>query len=136
MSFISFIAPFSVFILQFVISFTCFYYLQMGNARVPIPAQRPNGTTATSAPTPSTSTVSFQFVHFVIVPYAVFSLLNMRFESCFYLRQATPHSQSQTVVVHNPKTVDRSGKLVKQFLIPSFFPSPFNMVVKCTLQWL
>ncbi|XVE89399.1 hypothetical protein DITRI_Ditri19aG0198500 [Diplodiscus trichospermus] len=53
----------------------------MGNMRVPLPANRPNGTAGTGT-MPSTST-----------------------------------SQSQTVVVENPMSVDESGKLVSNVVV-------------------
>lgn len=56
-------------------------HVNMGNARVPIPLLRPNGTSM-----PSTST-------------------------------AMPRSQSQTVVVENPMSVDESGKLVSNVVV-------------------
>ncbi|XP_058196819.1 protein LSD1 [Rhododendron vialii] len=55
--------------------------VNVGSARVPIPTNRPNGTTM-----PSTST-------------------------------AMPHSQSQTVVVENPMSVNESGKLVSNVVV-------------------
>ncbi|KAF5729266.1 protein LSD1 [Tripterygium wilfordii] len=57
----------------------------MGNARVPLPANRPNGTVASGA-VPPASTVTTQ-------------------------------SQSQTVVVENPMSVDESGKLVSNVVV-------------------
>jgi len=55
--------------------------VNMGNGRVPLPTNRPNGTM------PSTST------------------------------QPTPPSQTQTVVVENPMSVDESGKLVSNVVV-------------------
>ncbi|KAG8635757.1 protein LSD1 isoform X2 [Manihot esculenta] len=60
----------------------CQYVTNMGNVRVPLPANRPNGA---AAMIPSTST--------------------------------SPHSQTQTVVVENPMSVDESGKLVSNVVV-------------------
>jgi hypothetical protein len=59
--------------------------INMSNGRLPIPGQRPNGTT-NSGTLPSTST-------------------------------SMPQSQSQTVVVENPMSVDSSGKLVSNVVV-------------------
>jgi hypothetical protein len=59
--------------------------INMSNGRLPIPVQRPNGTT-NSGTLPSTST-------------------------------SMPQSQSQTVVVENPMSVDSSGKLVSNVVV-------------------
>ncbi|XP_051151800.1 protein LSD1-like [Andrographis paniculata] len=59
--------------------------VNMGNVRVPIPMNRPNGP-ATSASTPSSSA-------------------------------APQTSQNQTVVVENPMSVDKSGKLVSNVVV-------------------
>lgn len=40
----------------------------------------------------------------------------------FGLMQPLPNSQSQTVVVENPMSVDKSGKLVGLFVFITFFP--------------
>uniref|UniRef100_A0A2C9W5F3 Zinc finger LSD1-type domain-containing protein n=2 Tax=Manihot esculenta TaxID=3983 RepID=A0A2C9W5F3_MANES len=57
--------------------------LSMANLRVPLPANRPNGTTG-------------------MIPYTSTS---------------TPHSQTQTVVVENPMSVDERGKLVSNVVV-------------------
>ncbi|XP_021900228.1 protein LSD1 [Carica papaya] len=64
----------------------CHYVTNVGmaNVRVPLPANRPNGTTAGQMPSTSTS---------------------------------MPHSQSQTVVVENPMSLDESGKLVSNVVV-------------------
>ncbi|KAJ0263559.1 Protein LSD1 [Hirschfeldia incana] len=60
--------------------------VNMGNGRVPFPANLPNGT-ASPGTMPSTST------------------------------QSTPPSQTQTVVVENPMSVNESGKLVSNVVV-------------------
>jgi hypothetical protein len=93
----------------------------MSNGRLPIPVQRPNGTT-NSGTLPSTSTVCFFFflILFLVINnhrkdgVSVFcsdNLMNVHVILFYYL-QSMPQSQSQTVVVENPMSVDSSGKLV------------------------
>ncbi|XP_056856438.1 protein LSD1 isoform X3 [Raphanus sativus] len=60
---------------------------QMGNGRVPFPTNLPNGTTASPGSMPPSTSTS------------------------------TPPSQTQTVVVENPMSVNESGKLVSNVVV-------------------
>ncbi|KAF5742407.1 hypothetical protein HS088_TW09G00455 [Tripterygium wilfordii] len=65
----------------------CHYvtYVDVANARLPLPANRPNATLASGAVPPASTVI--------------------------------PQSQSQTVVVENPMSVDESGKLVSNVVV-------------------
>ncbi|KAF2550912.1 hypothetical protein F2Q68_00037211 [Brassica cretica] len=72
--------------------------VNMGNGRVPFPTNHPNGTASSPGSMPSTST------------------------------QSTPPSQTQTVVVENPMSVNESGKLLfAGFAIEIPLPTPIEM---------
>lgn len=101
----------------YMIYMLIFYLMQMASQRVPIPVQRPNGTTPAGT-TPSTSAVTFFFCCMIASSrymLCVVSGLHLHSDSTF--KQAMPHS-SQTVVVENPMSVDETGKLVASLSLP------------------
>lgn len=85
-------------------------YLQMANVRVPIPANRPNGT-ATSGTLSSTSVVScwILLMRNFLYLYDAYLIFSHSFNGFLLML----YSQTQTVVVENPMSVDESGKLVR-----------------------
>lgn len=95
-----------------VLTVSC-YYLQMGNARVPIPELRPSGVT-----TSAKQLLLHQLVLLFVVLPMIMAFLTYDILFIHTSIYTIPHSQSQTVV-QNPMPFDESSKLTRLYH-PSF----------------